>query len=109
MSGMPDDPIERVAHLGGRLLSSGHRLWVGVYPGGRAAIRAMTPNGETECTITVNLPDHPLAPGEFHVRNETHVHAGLVVGALVKDGIAKADGRDGQRRPGEGLRAGLAT
>lgn len=74
-------------------LKTGHVLKIGQYrTNNRPALEAWTPEGECECSITVNLDD-PLEEQEFFVRLATRKHASQVFEALIDEKLAEPTGR----------------
>lgn len=68
-------------------------LRLGMYPSNRPALQAFTPQGEPECVVTVNLPEHPLEPHQFHARREVMRLAPHVFQAILDAGIARPTGQ----------------
>jgi len=62
-------------------------LSVGRYSNGRISLGADGPEGP-ECTLTVNLVDHPLDDDEFYVRLETRRRSESLFQAMIDAGIA---------------------
>jgi len=62
------------------------KLVEGQYGNGRLAIQLETENGEPYTTLTVNLPNAPLLPGEFFVKT-WDIESEEVVSAALKSGI----------------------
>jgi hypothetical protein len=75
------------------IVLDGFLLRVGTYPNGRPGVEAIDrATGECEAKITLNLPDEPLAPGEFFVQRALLPYS-RVWGLLIAEGLAQPTGR----------------
>jgi len=71
----------------------GFRVACGLYGNGRGAAEVVDSSGVPECRITVNLVEHTLAEGEFHVRFEDRKYSPDVFQRLIDRGLAAPTGR----------------
>lgn len=63
----------------------------GRYSNGRVAIQAVCADGEPYCTVTVNLPDEPLADDEVFVKDYSENEG--VLDAMEAAGVLRRTGR----------------
>lgn len=76
------------------VLINGFTLQVGKYPNGRPALQAFTEDWEPYATITVNLVDQALKPGEFFVHyTMREIEGDGLLRALEDRGLASCTGR----------------
>lgn len=95
--------------LDGFAFGDGFRISLHRYSNGRPAARVWHDIEGPWCSLTHNLPDEPLGPGEFHVRCEDLEHAGVVFKTLRALGKIEPTGKAASAGRGGALRGSLAA